>query len=156
MTDGIRWRQGLTLLAAVLICLGAGAIGSSFRPGAWYAALDKPPGTPPDWVFAPVWTTLYILIGIALWLWWRSGVRRLVLTLFALQLVLNVLWSALFFGAQRPALALVELCLLIVVIIATMQTGRRSQPWAAMLMLPYLLWVSYALYLNTGIVLLNH
>lgn len=126
-----------------------------FRPGSWYAALDKPPGTPPDWVFAPVWTTLFVLMAIALWLWWRARAAPLVFAFFSLQLVLNVLWSALFFGLQRPGLALFEMLLLAVAIAATMGAGRRDAPLASMLLVPYLAWVLYAFYLNAGIVLLN-
>ncbi len=150
-----RWRQALALPLAVALCLVAGAIGGSFRPGQWYAELAKPPGTPPDWVFAPVWTLLYIMMGIALWLWWQAGAPRRVMLLFGLQLALNVLWSALFFGLQRPALALVEVLLLMAAIIATMTAGRTIRPAAAGLMVPYLLWVAYAGYLNAGIVFLN-
>ncbi len=140
---------------AVVVCIGIGSIAGAFPPGEWYAALDKPPGTPPNWVFGPVWTVLYGLIGFALWRWWRAGGDRVLLTLFATQLLLNLLWSALFFGLNRVWLAAADLGLLWMVIAATMHRGWQFDRIATWLFLPYLAWVSYAFYLNAGIGLLN-
>lgn len=144
-----------SLIAAIMLCVGAGMIGGSFRPGEWYSLLQKPPGTPPDWVFAPVWTTLFVLMGIALWRWLRGPCGRPLVLLFMAQLSLNVLWSALFFGIEEPGWALLEMVVLWLTIAALIIHGHHHDRLAAWLLVPYLAWVSYALYLNAGIVWLN-
>jgi translocator protein len=151
------------LVIAIGVSLGAGAIGSFFSAPAvqstWYAGLVKPALNPPAWVFGPVWTTLFILMGVAVWLVWKRGfgepgVRR-ALILFAIQLVLNVLWSIIFFGLHSPGGALIEIAFLWLVILATLITFYRISKPAAWLLMPYILWVSFAAYLNYSIYVLN-
>ena len=143
-------------------CFSAAVIGSAFTTKSvreWYPALHKPTGTPPPWVFGPVWTTLYILMAIAGWqVWERAGGwsgGRLALSLFFLQLLLNALWSVLFFGLRNPAAGLVEIVLLWLAILATVLAIFPISHLASWLMMPYLFWVSYASYLNFGIWRLN-
>ena len=146
-----RWdaRRGLVLLACVAASFVPGAIGGRFEPGAWYAGIEKSALTPPGWVFPVVWTSLYLLMGIALWRFVeRSRERALGLTLFGVQLVLNGLWSYLFFGLHRPGLALVEIVLLWFAIGATLIVFSRSSRTAAVLLAPYLAWVGFAAYLD--------
>jgi tryptophan-rich sensory protein len=126
--------------------------------GTWYQTLVKPPFTPPDWVFAPVWTTLYVLIALAGWRAWRrvgfSGARRL-LALYGLQLALNLLWSFLFFGFKAPIIALAEVALLWLAILATTIELWRVDRRAGILFLPYLAWVGFAIVLNAGVAFMN-
>ena len=150
------------LIAAVAICLFAGYIGSIFTMPAiptWYAALAKPALNPPAWVFGPVWTVLYVLMGVALYLVWSKGWGhksvQVATGIFAVQLFLNILWSYLFFGLQAPILALIEIALLWVAILMTVGAFYRVSVPAAALLVPYLLWVSFAAYLNYGIYALN-
>ncbi len=125
----------------------------------WYPTLAKPVFNPPAWVFGPTWTLLYIMMGVAAFLVWRQGFStkdvRLALTLFAAQLALNGLWSILFFGLQSPGVAFAEIMLLWLSIVATVWIFRRVVPAAALLMLPYLAWVSFAAVLNGSIWMLN-
>lgn len=153
----------LRLAACILVCQAAGAIGSVFTVtslDSWYASLVKPSFNPPGWVFGPVWTTLYTLMGIAAWLVWRRGdlssppVRN-ALFLFAVQLALNTLWSALFFGLKSPLLALVGIVALMAAILATIVAFKPISPAAAWLMTPYLAWVAFASILNAAIWRLN-
>lgn len=151
-------RSYMGLMAWIAISLAAGWVGSNFLPGEWYAALEKPSWNPPNSVFAPVWTTLYVLMGVAAWLVWRQvGLSRgrVALGMFLFQLVLNALWSYLFFGLQRPGFALVEIVFLWVAILTTtMAFWRVSRP-AGALLLPYLAWVSFASVLNLQLWRLN-
>lgn len=148
-------------LVFVAICFIAAAIGAWFTAGSvksWYPALLKPAGTPPAWVFGPVWTTLYLLMGTAAWLVWRhrlDGNVTLGLTLFFVQLALNATWSFLFFGLRRPGLALLEILALLAAIIATVTSFAQVSRLAFWLMTPYLAWVLYATFLNLGIWRLN-
>jgi translocator protein len=142
----------------LLLCYAAAAVGGFFQPGAWYDALAKPPWNPPDWIFGPVWTVLYGMMAVAAWLVWRRhGMpgRRAALGAFVVQLVLNVLWSALFFGLERPGLALVEIVVLWFAILVTLLLFWRVRPAAGALLVPYLLWVSFALALNFELWRLN-
>jgi tryptophan-rich sensory protein len=151
-------KKRLGLFGWILAALAAGWIGSLFMPGAWYESLAKPDWTPPGFIFAPVWTVLYILMGIAAWLVWQRdgfGASRLALSFFIGQLVLNALWSFLFFGAQRPDLAYLEIVVLWVTILITTILFWREKPLAGILLLPYLLWVSFASFLNLAIWQLN-
>lgn len=159
-------RNGAKLLITVGGSLLAGIIGSVFTTSAiptWYATLVKPELSPPNWIFGPVWTTLYILMGIAAFLIWSSPAtdasarknRALALTLYCIQLVLNTLWSIIFFGLKSPGIALGEITLLWVTIAATIIAfGKISKP-ATWLLVPYILWVSFAGYLNYAIWMLN-
>lgn len=139
---------GLVALAAFF--------GARFEPGAWYVGLRKPPLTPPSPVFAPVWTVLYLAIAVAAWLVWKAPRRSVSpLALWTGQLVLNAAWSFLFFGLQRPGLALVDLAALVVVAALTAASFLRVRPLAAALFAPYVAWVGFALYLNAGLWWLN-
>jgi translocator protein len=135
----------------LVVTFAAAWIGSRFQPGEWYAGLVKPALTPPGWVFGPVWTLLYAMMGTAAWLVWRTlGVygALIPLGLFLGQLALNALWSYLFFGLQRPDLAFLDIVALWLSILATLLAFWRTYPPAGLLLLPYLLWVSFATYLN--------
>lgn len=149
-------RNPWSLALFVALALGGGtAIGVLTGPDAWYAALAKPSFNPPNWVFAPVWSTLYVLIGIAGWLVWsreRSGPS---MTLWWAQLVLNFLWSPAFFTFHRIDLALVVIVLLLATICAFIAMTARRQPAAALLFLPYGLWVGFATVLNGALWMLN-
>lgn len=146
------------LIGWVLVSLAAGWVGSRFMPGAWYAGLAKPSWNPPSWVFAPVWSTLYLLMAVAAWLVWRrtgfAGAPA-ALGMFVLQLVLNSLWSYLFFGLHRPGFALIEIVVLWGAIAATLIAFWRISPPAGALLLPYLAWVSFAAALNLQLWRLN-
>lgn len=148
------------LIFSIGICLGVGVLGSFFTISSiptWYVTLNKPFFSPPNWVFAPVWTTLYILMGIALYLIWTSKIqlRQHVLNLFFIQLGLNVLWSLIFFGWHNPLLALVDIIALWIAIVLTIKYFYPVSRLAAYLLIPYLLWVSFASILNLSIILLN-
>lgn len=150
------------LLIALAIPQLVGGIGSLFTtpqiPG-WYASLIKSPLNPPGWVFGPVWTTLFLLMGIAAFLvyqkgWQRKDVKR-ALEVFGLQLVLNTLWSILFFGLHNPLAAFIEIFLLWLAILWTIVTFYNVSRPAAYLLIPYIAWVSFAIFLNGSIVWLN-
>lgn len=145
-------------LAACFAAAGLGSLATAPRIPNWYADLDKPAWTPPGWVFGPVWSVLYLMMAVAAWLVWRNSAgreRRLPLGLFAVQLVLNCLWSFLFFGLQNPLAALIEIGLLWAAILATAVAFRPRSRLAAMLLVPYLAWVSFAAVLNFAIWRLN-
>ena len=150
------------LIVSILICLGAGVAGSVFTtpqiPG-WYAGLTKPWFTPPSWVFGPVWTTLYLLMGIALFLVWRKGLERpdvrLGVILFAVQLIFNTAWSLVFFGLQSTLGGLVCIVILWVLILATLIQFWKIDRIAGALLIPYIAWVTIATGLNYGIMVLN-
>jgi len=145
------WSSALALVVCLALSFGAGAAGSLFQPGEWYAALRKPTLTPPGWVFGVVWPALYALMGIAAWLVWRKGgwgENRLALGLFVVQLVLNAAWTGLFFGLHRPGWALLDLAAMWAMILATLIAFWLRAPVAGALLIPYLAWVSFAAYLN--------
>ncbi len=149
-------RNVLALIAFIVLVGLAGYSGASFGPGAWYEALTKPPLNPPNWVFAPVWTLLYLAIAVAGWRVWRIGEAVAVpLALWLAQLVLNALWSFLFFGINRADLALIDILMLLALVIATAVAFMRRDRVAGGLMVPYAMWVSFATYLNAGIWYLN-
>ena len=140
------------------LCLLVGAVGGSVTAPAvrgWYLSLHTPPGTPPNWVFAPVWTTLYVMIGVAGWLVWkRTGAAR-PLRLWGWQLAANALWSPAFFGLHSPALGIVVLAALVIMLGFTIRAFAAVHRAAAALMIPYAGWCLYAAYLNAGFLLLN-
>ena len=146
----------VVFLALVAVVAASGA---QFRPGAWYLALAKPSWTPPGWLFAPVWTTLYLMIAVAGWLVWQSSGsvmdRRNALIAWGVQLVLNGAWSYLMFGQHQIALALVDIVLMWVTIAAFVALAWRPSRLAALLFTPYLAWVSLATALNATIWRLN-
>jgi len=151
-------RNALGLVGWFVASLAAGWIGSRFTPGAWYKALARPTWTPPSAVFAPVWTVLYVLMAVAAWLVWRRAGftgARMALWLFIVQLVLNALWSYLFFGAHRADLAFFEIVVLWAVILITVVLFWREVQLAGLLMLPYLAWVGFASFLNFALWQMN-
>ena len=156
-----RSRDVLDLVAFLVLCLAVSGIGAAVTAtsvGTWYQALHKPAFNPPDWIFAPVWTTLYILMAIAGWRVWRQAgfeTGRKALTVFMVQLALNLAWSFIFFGQQRIGLALIEIAILLLVIIATTVLFWRIDRWAGVLFLPYVLWVAFATVLNASLWWLN-
>lgn len=126
--------------------------------GDWYLTLNKPSWNPPGWVFGPVWTLLYTMMAIAAWLVWRKGgiaKQRRPLTLFAVQLLLNALWTPLFFGLHMLGVAFAEIILLWIAILATILAFRKVSPSAAWLLVPYLLWVTFAAILNATLWWMN-
>jgi len=151
--------QWTGLAIAVALCFAAAGIGSLYTTPAiptWYASLQKPSWTPPGWLFGPVWTVLYLMMAIAVWLVWRErGFTGAALALFAVQLALNSLWSVIFFGWKSPGLALVEILFLWTAIFLTMLAFWRISHAAGWLMWPYLLWVTFAGFLNLSIWRLN-
>jgi len=147
-------RNAIGLAVSVLICFGAAWLGSLFTTpsiGGWYAILRKPAWTPPNWLFGPVWTALYLSMGVAAWLVWRRmGVSgaKFALTLFALQLILNVCWPAIFFSMHRLGFAFAEIVFLWLMILATLFSFWPVSRAAGWLLTPYLLWVAFAAALN--------
>ncbi|QIN84031.1 sensory protein TspO [Rubrobacter tropicus] len=156
-------RSALVLLAFVVVCFAAAGLGSlatasQVAPGGWYDTLDKPFFTPPSWLFGPVWTVLYLAMAVSGWLAWRergfSGARA-AMALFFAQLALNTLWSLVFFGLEAPGLGLVEIVVLWTAILLTIWAFRPISRPAALLLVPYLAWVTFATFLNAGIWFLN-
>lgn len=155
-------RSAGRLVLCLLLCVSVGVLGSIFTQpeiAGWYATLAKPFWTPPAFVFPIVWTTLYILMGVCLWRLWdrgsRSGWQTKALALFAVQLVLNAIWSPIFFGWHNVGAALGVIVLLIVAIVLTIFASARVDRLAAWLLAPYLVWVLYASTLNAGIWAMN-
>ncbi len=150
-------RSFLTLFVFVIICFGVALFAAQFEPGEWYERLIKPRLTPPNWVFPPVWTLLYLMMAIAAWLVWRVADRKRVLplTLFVVQLLLNATWSWLFFGLQKPGIAFIDIALLWLAIVLTTIAFWRVKIVAGVLLLPYLVWTTFAIYLNWEILRLN-
>ena len=152
----------LKLIVSILICQAAGLIGSFFTTPAiptWYAMLKKPSFNPPNWVFGPVWTTLFVMMGVAVFLVWRKGLNtsqvKIALTIFGVQLILNTLWSLLFFGLRSPLAGLIEIWVLWIAIALTLVFFLKISLAAGLLLLPYLAWVSFAAILNLAIWRLN-
>jgi tryptophan-rich sensory protein len=147
--------SSLLILAAFIVAnASAAATAALSRPGEWYRKLDKPSWRPPDWLFAPVWTALYAMIALSGWLVWRQAGfagAALPLTAYALQLILNALWTPVFFGLRRPDLALIEMVMVLASIVATIVLFHSVSRAAAWLLVPYLAWVSFASALNFSI-----
>ncbi len=146
------------LIITLLLCQTAGFIGSIFTRSSvstWYPTLAKPSFTPPDWVFAPVWFSLYVLMGIAAFVIWQKGLDqkgvRTALILFAIQLVLNALWPYFFFDLKSPLAGLIEISILAIAIILTIRSFLRVSNAAAYLFIPYFVWVCFATGLNLTI-----
>ncbi len=160
MTPFSKPKQIVGLVAWLVISFVASGIGviASVRAASFYGQLAQPGWAPPSSVFGPVWTLLYALMGIAAWLVWRAGgfrANRSALTLFVTQLAVNALWSWLFFAWHRGALAFADIVLLWLLIVATMAAFWRVRPLAGALLIPYLLWVSFAAVLNFAVWQLN-
>lgn len=152
----------LKLIIAIVISELAGIIGSVFTTSSvsgWYAGIIKPTFNPPAWVFGPVWTMLFVLMGIASFVIWKKGLERrdvkIALCIFIGQLVLNTLWSIIFFGLHSPGGAFIEIIFLWLTILLTIFVFAKISRVAAWLLIPYVLWVSFAMYLNYSIWMLN-
>ncbi len=149
------------LVIFLVVCFAAAGIGGAVttpKIATWYATLTKPSWNPPNWIFGPVWSALYCCMAVAAWFIWRQGgspSAKVPLTLFAVQLALNVLWSCIFFGLEKPGLAFGEVLLLWTAIAATMIVFWQRSVIAGILFVPYLAWVSYASFLNFTIWRLN-
>jgi tryptophan-rich sensory protein len=158
----------LKLIASIIICQLAGIIGSIFTISSvntWYTKLNQPVFNPPSWIFSPVWISLYLLMGISLYIIWnkktvlkiKSKIKtwKIALWVFGIQLVLNSLWSILFFGLKSPLLAFIEIIFLWISILLTMIYFKKFSKISFYLLIPYILWVSFALILNLSYVILN-
>jgi len=156
-----RTRELLGLAAFIALCLGVSALGgwvTAGSVGSWYPTLNKPAFNPPDWVFAPVWTVLYLMIAIAGWrVWRRRGLAgaRVAMSAYALQLALNLVWSFLFFGGRMIGAALAEIVLLLVAIVVNAMLFWRIERAAALLLVPYAAWAGFAVALNAALWRLN-
>ena len=155
--------KSLKLIISIIVCQAAGVIGSFFTRSSvdsWYSTINKPAFTPPGWLFAPVWITLYLMMGISLYLVWQKSAEakqfsRKAMLFFAIQLLLNTLWSILFFGLHSPLLGSIEIALLWLFILLTMIEFRKIAKTAFWLLVPYFLWVSFASVLTFSIWKLN-
>ena len=152
----------IRLIISILICQSAGAIGSIFTVSSvktWYVTLIKPSFNPPSWIFGPVWTILYTLMGISLWIIWKQKLEgknvKIALTVFFIQLILNASWSFFFFGIKNLDVAFLVIILMWIFIAATIYFFYRISSLAGLLQIPYLLWVSFASILNYSISKLN-
>ncbi|MCC7552480.1 tryptophan-rich sensory protein [Candidatus Micrarchaeota archaeon] len=150
------------LIGFIILCLLAGIIGSIFTTQnipTWYESINKPSFNPPNWVFGPVWTILYVLMGISAYLIYSKGIKKkevkLALIIFGIQLVLNTLWSILFFGLTSPLFGLICIIFLWLFIVLIMKLFYKLDKKAAYLLIPYILWVSFATILNYYIFILN-
>ncbi|WPZ36802.1 TspO/MBR family protein [Thalassobaculum sp. OXR-137] len=146
------------LLVFIAACTAAALTGVFFKPGQWYENLAKPPWRPPNWLFGPAWTILYAMIAISGWMVWKASSWPAVapaMAIYGVQLLLNAGWTPLFFGLRRPDLAFYELLLLWASILATTLTFLQISQFAALLLVPYLCWVTFAGALNRSIVLRN-
>jgi tryptophan-rich sensory protein len=152
----------IRLFSALAICFLAAGIGTFFTTDAingWYATLNKPFFNPPNWLFGPIWTLLYTLMGISLYLVWqkknKTVLKKISMIVFFIQLGLNTLWSIIFFWYKLPPAAFIEIILLWVSIFLTIKYFKKISPIAAALLYPYIAWVSFAAILNAAIVVLN-
>ncbi len=153
-------RQYMGLVGWFIVSFAASAVGAvaSIQARSFYGQLAQPEWAPPSWLFGPVWTMLYALMAVAAWLVWRSGgfrANRIALSLFLIQLALNAVWSWFFFAWRRGDLALADIVLLWVFVVATLASFWRVRPLAGALLVPYLLWVSFAFVLNYSLWQLN-
>ncbi|MFB6200646.1 MAG: TspO/MBR family protein [Halorhabdus sp.] len=163
LREAPRDRPLLTLALAVLVVEVVGASGAVFTAlgmNGWYEALQRPALAPPNWVFGPVWTALFALVGVAVWLVWRRadaapGAADAALGVFAVHFAFNLGWSAVFFGLQETGWGLVVIAVLWLLIVATIRAFDRVDRRAALLLVPYLTWVSFAAYLNYRFWVLN-
>ena len=154
--------QKLKLIASVALAFLAAGIGSYFTTSnipTWYASLNKPFFSPPNWLFGPVWSLLYLFMGISLYLIWVSDSpqiqKKKAVLMYFIQLTLNVLWSVIFFGMRSPSVAIIEIIILEITIILTILQFKQISTKAARLLIPYALWVAFATILNLSIVVIN-
>lgn len=151
----------LPLSIALCLCIGfLSGISTSDSISGWYSTLEKPSFNPPNWIFGPVWTFLYILMGIALGKVWSADIsgieKNKAIFVFGSQLAVNAIWSIFFFGMQNPVLAFVDIIILILLIVYTIKLFKPINRMASWLLYPYLAWVSFATILNLSIILLNN
>jgi len=151
----------LKLIASIILCQLAGFLGSLFTIPAiptWYKTLNKPFFNPPNWIFSPVWISLFFLMGISLFLVWRRQSHsqfKTALFFFFIQLILNILWSVTFFGLRSPLLGLIDIILLWIAILLTILNFLKVSKIGGLLLVPYLIWVSFATLLNFSLWILN-
>ncbi len=152
----------LKLIISIIACQMAGILGAVFTTNSvdtWYSTIIRPDLAPPNWIFGPVWTTLFLLMGISLFLVWKKGIQsresKIAVSVFVVQLILNTLWSVIFFGLHNPGLAFAEIILLWTSILISIILFYRISKIAAYLLIPYILWVSFAAFLNYSIWILN-
>ncbi|WMW22530.1 TspO/MBR family protein [Methanolobus mangrovi] len=155
----IDWKK---LIISIALCQLAGIVGGLFTYSSipiWYASLVKPAFVPPSWLFSVVWPLLYLLMGSALYIIWNKGLQSSEITIavkvFGVQLFLNILWSALFFGLRSPFMGFIEILVLWIAIVVNIVLFYRISRPAGMLLVPYILWVSFAVYLNYSLMVLN-
>ena len=156
------YKKVLKFIISIIICQSAGIFGSLFTFEAvpdWYITLKKPFFAPPNWIFGPVWIILYFLMGVSLYIVWKdelkSKTRNVFFVVFAIQLILNALWSLLFFGLKSPLLGLIDILILDVMLVVTIFYAKRVSKYAAMLLIPYMVWIIIASVLNYAIMVLN-
>lgn len=153
--------NGIKLIISIVLCVSLGSVGGLVTVNeipTWYATLNKPSFNPPNWLFGPVWTTLYLLMGISVYLIWKQPVskeRNTALQLFILQFILNFCWSFIFFGLHATGWALIEMIALWILILLSILHFAKHAKTAAWLLVPYISWVSFALLLNAAIWKLN-
>ncbi|MFA5878183.1 MAG: TspO/MBR family protein [Candidatus Staskawiczbacteria bacterium] len=146
------------LLGSIVFCQAIGFAGAIFTMPAinsWYSTINKPSFNPPNWIFAPVWTILFLLMGISLYIIWKKGLDTKAVIVFNSQLALNLLWSILFFGLKLPGLAFIDLILLLAAIFYTIVIFYKISKTAGLILLPYIVWVCFAGVLNLAIFILN-
>lgn len=149
----IDWKKLLVALIIPQVVGGLGAIATTPKISSWYQSLNKPFFSPPNWVFGPVWTLLFVAMGVAMYLVWKK--KKIISNWYWVQLGLNLLWSVLFFGLESPGLALIEIILLWVAIRKTIVAFGKVSRVAGKILIPYLAWVSFATLLNAGVWWLN-
>ena len=150
--------EAVKIFGCIILCLLAGLIGTLFTttgPNSWYSHLVKPSFNPPNWIFAPVWTILYILMGVSLYLALKNKIHIRARLVFLVQLLLNTFWTIIFFGFEKTGWALIEIIVLWAFILWTMILFYKKSKAATYLMIPYLLWVSFATILTLAIFILN-
>jgi len=155
----IRLYKSTILIGWIFISFLPAFVGGFFKPGSWYLEIVKPEWTPPSWIFGPVWFFLYFCMGVAAFLIWESKKNKkikLPMTIFVLQLILNALWSWIFFGMNNLLYSIIEIIILLSMIVLTIILFYRINKKAGMILIPYLLWVGFATILNYNIWLLNH
>ena len=148
ITSRTALRQSMALVGFVLVTFCAPLAGMFSPPGDWYASLAKPSWNPPAWIFGPVWTALYLMMAVAAWVVWKRSGWRLAIRLYFFQLLLNAAWTPIFFGARQIGWAAVEIVVLWLAIVATLAAFLRISKTAGWLLVPYLLWVTFAAFLN--------
>src|SRR6187200_743506 len=156
------YKKVLRFIISIIICQSAGIFGSLFTFEAvpdWYITLEKPFFAPANWIFGPVWIILYFLMGVSLYIVWKdelkSKTRNVFFVVFGIQLILNALWSLLFFGLRSPLLGLIDILILDVMLVVTIFYAKRVSKYAAMLLIPYMVWIIIASVLNYAIMVLN-